>query len=542
MAPIFSLAIVDTRSAGYSKTFVDFKANNSTHPLEIKRTYNSRSIYNGLFGFGWCSNIETQLRVLPDETIKVVECGGGMEVLYHPKGKIPDTNLYIDLILAELKKRKINMSEQSLNQLRKDLSTSKNLRSNFLNTLNIRGTASKGLKYYAKGRSKEYIVVTSNGYIRKLPNGFREVFNQEGRLVESSYNKNKIQLSWNDDKIQIIDDRGNRLILYLNPNGKVNQIRYNKSLIASYSYSGDNLEAAVNILKKERHEHKYDSLNNLTKTTYPDGKTEELNYNVKKDWVIGFKDKRGCKESYLYGVNSKNPDHYFSTVKKICGRKIVNKSKYEFWHRSQPGGGKYLHRARVKINGRIQTDVIYHSVFGTPVSFYKNGVRTRREYYANGFLKQKDNIYQNIQYKKYNTKCFKPELVKIAYKNPNAENKITKKESINFQFNSNCQLRLAKKSNDEWIRVSHDTQGRIIAMEDQSRKKIKLAWNKKNNKPSKITREGVGSIDIVYNESGNSVVQLKGLDTDPTVVSQVTSVFSSFLSALSPVAEEMVIL
>ena len=544
--PIFSLAIVDTRSAGYSKTFVDFKANNSTHPLEIKRTYNSRSIYNGLYGFGWCSNIETQLRVLPDETIKVVECGGGMEILYHPKGKIPDTNLYVNRILAELKKRKIKMSEKNLNQLKKDLLTSKNLRANFLNTLNIRGTASKGLKYYAKGRSKEYIVVASSGYIRKLPNGFREVFNKEGRLVESSYNTNKVQLSWENNKIQIIDDRGNRLFLFLNPKGKVKQVRYNKSLIANYSYSGDNLAKSVNSSKKETHKHKYDSLNNLTKTTYPDGTTEELTYNIKKDWVVGFKDKRGCKESYLYGVNSKNSDHYFSTVEKICGRKIVNKSRYEFWHKNHqsPEGGKYLHRARAKINGRIQTDVTYHPIFGTPVSFFKNGVRTKREYYANGFLKQKDNIYQNIKYKKYDKKCFKPELVEIAYKNPNIQNKnkITKKETINFQFNSNCKLRLAKKSNDEWIRISHDKQGRIITMEDQSRKKINLAWNKKFNKPYKITREGVGSIYIVYNKDGNSVIQLKGLNKDPTVVGQVTSVFSSFLSALGPVAGEMVIL
>ena len=189
--------------------------------------------------------------------------------------------------------------------------------------------------------------------------------------------------------------------------------------------------------------------------------------------MIGFKDRRNCNEKYNYGVNKKNSDHYFSTVEKICGRKIVNKSKYEFWHKTNRGGGKYLYRARARINGRIKTDVTYHPVFGTPVSFFKNGVRTKRQYYANGFLKMKDNPYQTVRYSKYNQKCRKPELVTIDYKNPNSRSKkkISRKENINFQFDNKCQLLMAKKSADEWIKIGHDAQGRMISMEDQSRKK-----------------------------------------------------------------------
>jgi len=539
--PILSLAIVDTRSAGYSKTFLDFKAPGSSPLMEIKRTYNSRSIYNGLFGFGWCSPIETQLSVLPDETIKVVECGGGMEILYHPKGKVPDIDFYVERILDELKKRKVKMQPKKLAQLKKDLLTSKNLRANFIDTLSIRGTASQGLKYYAKGRSKEYIVVTGNGYLRRLPNGFRELFNKEGRLSQSKSPHSNIEISWNGKNIQVMDERGNRLSYSLNKDGKIKQARYNKKTVGSYSHERDNLKKAVNSFK-ETYRYNYDSLNNLVKTIYPDGKTEELAYNVKKDWVVGFKDRRACRESYSYGVNARNSDHYFSTVKKICGKRIVNQSKYEFWHATKPGGGKYLKRARSRINGRIDTDVSYHPVFGTPTSLFKNGVSTKREYYGNGFLKRKDNILQTANYKKYNQKCLKPELVEVAYKEGGGSSRIVRRENINFKFDSKCQLLLARKSADEWIRIAHNKQGQIVSMEDQSRKKIKLAWNQKLNKPSVLTREGVGSIKIVYSKDGSSILKLQGLNKDPTVVTQVTSVFSSFLSALGPVAEEMVVL
>jgi len=100
-----SFGIVDVRSAGYSKTFVDFKSQARGFNLKIERTYNSRSLFNGLFGFGWCSNIETQLEVLPDNSLKVTECGGGMEVFYYPKNKQANVDLQVQLILKEIKKR-----------------------------------------------------------------------------------------------------------------------------------------------------------------------------------------------------------------------------------------------------------------------------------------------------------------------------------------------------------------------------------------------------------------------------------------------------
>lgn len=541
--PFTVLGVVDTRSAGYSKTFLDFKSEGPGYSLEVRRTYNSRSLYNGLFGFGWCSNLETRLSVLPDNSVKVVECGGGMEVFYYPKGKAPDVDFYVSSILDKLKQRKVKMSSKAFAKLKSDLLKSQNLRAHFLEALDMKGQAEKGLKYYAQGRVKEYIVVTSQGYTRHLPNGVQESFDKKGRMVRSSDRQGRIEIDWKPTRIQIMDERGRRLTFILNKkNGKIKSVQLGKKTVARYKHRGEDLLQAVNNWG-ETYEHRYDNLHNLTKNIYPDKKTEELTYNVKKDWVIGFKDRRGCMESYGYGVNKKNPDHYFAKVQKKCGRKIVNKSRYEFWHKAGEKGGKYLHRARAKVNGRLTTDVVYHPRFGTPVSFLKNGVRTRRKYYRNGFLKEKDNDYQNVRYSKYNQKCRKPELITVGYKAPSSDSKkkYTRTETINFQFDSKCQLFQAKKSNDEWIKVRHDSKGRIISMEDQSRKKVTLAWHKSLNKPEVITRSGVGSLKIVYNKDGD-VINVKGLKAGPTVITQVTSVFNSFLNTLAPVAEEMAIL
>ena len=539
--PLIAFGIVDTRSAGYSKTFVDFEED----LLKIERTYNSRSLHNGLFGFGWCSNLETKLTELPDNSIKLVECGGGREILYHPKGKVPDVKLYVRQILSKLKQRKIKMSPKALKKLERDLLQSPNLRSHFLSALDIKGQAKAGLKYFAQGRGNEYIFVTSTGgFVRKLPNGLREVFNKQGRLVESSSREGKIEIKWKARKVEIMDQRGRRLTFHLDKSGgKIKRAVFGKKTVAIFSHKGEDLVKIDNRFTGEVYSHEYDNLHNLTKNIYPDKTTEVLTYNEKKDWVIGFKDRKNCQETYTYGMNKENSNHYFSTIEKKCGRRVVHTSKYEFWHKNKPGGGKYLYRASSRVKGRLKTDVIYHPVFGTPVSFFKDGLRTKRSYYANGFLKEKDNKYQNVKYSKYNQKCRKPERIRIGYRNPFAKSKrkFVRQEQVTFQFNQKCQLMQAKKSEDEWIKVRHDSRGRLVYMEDQSRKKITLKWHKTLDKPEIITRKGLGSIRLVYDAQG-AIKDIKGLQNDPSTITQVASVFNSFLKTLSPVSGEMVIL
>ncbi len=538
-----SFGIVDIRSAGYSKTFIDFKTENSGFNFKVERTYNSRSLFNGLFGFGWCSNFETQLEVLPDNSLKIAECGGGLEVFYYPKNKKANVSIQVDLILKEIKKSKTVKNPKSVRQLKKDLIQSQTLRADFLKALNIKGKVTKGVVYYANGKTSEFITVQSGTYRRHLPNGVSEVFNSKGQMIKSfDQFGNVIDVSWQPKAVRVIDGLGRQLKLNLDSRTKkVKSITFGKKQVASYEHKNENL-MVINNSYKERFAHNYDGFHNLTKTVYPDKTEESLVYNVDKDWVIQFTNRKKCKENYTYAKNPKNLNHYFSTVEKKCGRKIVNKSKYEFWNKTLPNGSKYLHRARARVNGRLKTDVVYHPKFGSPVSLLRNGVRTNRFYYGNGFLKRKEDPYRIIEYKNYRKKCGKPELVNLAYKNPNTK-KIVRKESIKFTFTNKCQLSLAVKSKNEWLKVKHDSRGRLSYMEDQSHKSITLKWHKNFNKPEFITRSGVGSIQIVYDSTGNNILDLKsGKNSGPTIITQVSSVFNSFLQTLSPVAEEMVIL
>ena len=545
-------ALVDTRSAGYTQVREHFKAPGPGFELKIEAAYNSRSLYNGILGYGWCSNLETRLDALPGNVIRGVECGGGMEILYHTKGQakaLAPARQTESIIQETLKRRK--MSQKTIASLRADLMKSQTLRSDFLTALGLKAKVVQGMKYYANGRVNEYVESKSGKFVRHLPNGVSEVFASDGSLAKI-YDKFGafIDIKRSRKKIEVTDNKGRRLVLLLDPiTGKVKEARFKGQTVAKYQQDSREdlrmvelfpLQSGKKRPRKRTFKYRYDSLHNLLSTEYPDGTAEQLTYDAKRDWVTSFKDRKGCRESYKWRKNAHNPNHYSSEVKKICGGKVVTNGKYEFWNKKRPkrGGEMYLHRARSKINGRI-TDVFYHPDFGTPVSFLKNGVRTKRAYYANGFLKMKSNPYREVTYKNYIKKCRKPNLVRVKTKDPSQNGKVVKVENVRLEFRDNCYLSRVVKSRDEWIRVTPDDKGRLIGMEDQSRKKVKIAWNDRLNKPEIITRPGVGSIKLIYRRG--VVVNVVG-KSGPTVVAQVSSVFNSFLSSLAPVAEEMALL
>ena len=76
-----SYALVDMNNAGYSNTFLDLDVPGTGYQLRVMRAYKSRTIFNGMFGFGWCSEFETRLSITGLGLPKINECGDGQQVL-----------------------------------------------------------------------------------------------------------------------------------------------------------------------------------------------------------------------------------------------------------------------------------------------------------------------------------------------------------------------------------------------------------------------------------------------------------------------------
>ena len=403
-----ALALVDTKNGNYTKTYVDFSSDGFT----LERAYNSRSIYRGSFGYGWCSNLETRVEVLPDNSLKVIECGGGLEVAY---GR-PNRQKMIQQIMIRVRKKK-GLSKKYVNKLAMDLEKSSSLQSELMRAFGLRGKARAGQRYQAIGRSGETMLFTGSEYRRSFLDGRKQVFSKQGHLVMESNPKS----GW----MKIVR-RGPTIQKVLTNKGLSWQFRKNRKKTPGFSIAGqsekvtyviikDNLEQVIRkpagSKKKTQYQHIYDGYHNMTKTRYSDQSYESLVYNEDKDWVTGFKDRRGCRESYIYVTNPRNKDHYWTDVKKICGNQVTNMSRYEFWNRNKPkGGGKYLYRARQAVNGQVE-DMTFDAKTGSPTSVTRNRVTTKYTYDdKTGLLvaRMEPNRQMFFPITGYHKKCRKP--------------------------------------------------------------------------------------------------------------------------------------
>lgn len=537
-----AFALVDMKNANYAETWTDLVVPGSGYELRVQRTYNSRSLFNGMFGFGWCSDFESKLEITAESNLMLTECGGGLEITFTPKmagnGKVDDT---IKTIMSEVKKRNADLSKKYFEDLEKELKDNNFLRDEFSRQLKLKGKIAPGATFYANGRDVENILIKNNEFIRTMPDGTYQKFNMDGRLTFLfDRNGNYLKLDWKSDQLTSVTDNNGRKLnfKYGGPSKKVQEISGPNGLVAKYKFSGEDLKEATNAWKAT-FKHDYDDLHNMTKIDFPDKTTKTLVYNKDKDWVTAFKDRRGCTETYSYDVDKEDPkNHYWSTVVKKCGNEVTNKSTYEFFHRMRKDGvAKFLYRVRSDVNDNV-TDITYHEVFGKPITVTRNKDTVIYSYFDNGLVKsRKDKLKQmNFEYKNACQKVSGVETYIFDPQKPDAK-KPAKTITTNFVYeDKKCNLSTAQNSEGQSVKIQYDARGRIALIEDQSKKIVKIKYEERFGKPAVVTRPGLGTITVSYKADG----QIDKVDSKegPNVAVQVASIFNNLLDIIAPATSE----
>ena len=567
LQPLFAWAIVDMRNANFSDTWTDMIVPNSGYELKIKRTYNSRTLFNGMFGFGWCSDLESTLVVTSDGHLSLTECGGGLEFIFKSKNSSESqTREVIQKIISKMKKEKKNLKDSYYRSLQRRLETDNGQREKLARQFGIKGTIGSKKRFYADGRRDEMIRVEKSFYVRTLPNDTYEKYDIRTGKLKYIYDKtgNYIKINHRNKKIvSVVDNNGNKLSFsYPRDSRLVSLITGPNKLSATYKHKGEDLVFVENAWGN-KYTYKYDDLHNLIAIIFPDKTRKLISYNKDKDWVIGFTDRKGCKETYKYELNKKNPiDHYTSYVEKKCKKQITNTSSYEFLYKKNKDGTRYLARTRFENNGNI-TETIYHKVYGKPILSIKNDIKSKFHYYNvnhkfAGMLKQKIDLFQTTNFS-YTDKCRKVSQVTSHYyqltppadlqksvkgsKKPQRgklKKKFVRTIKTRFYYNKiKCNLVSAKNSLGQTIHLSYDQKGRIKTIQDQAKKLVHIKYNERLGKPREISRPELGSIQIYYKSDG-SIEKIKSKH-GPTVISQTTSVFQNLLEVIAPAASELVI-
>jgi hypothetical protein len=265
-------------------------------------TYNSRSLFAGILGFGWCTVLEKQL------------------VLDRVNPVLRDCNLDMD-VQFESPQKKLTARSGNL-----------------------------------------ALTPTQQGYIVTSPSHAKYIFNLQGRLIEIhesldirlklSYEKNGklAQIhNLNDHKIwQATWTKDNRLAtLSCSPQNRI-----------VFKYKDDDLIALTdeNADVKTETLYQYDSFHNLL-TIRNNGEVERiLTYDNDHDRVLSQVDTSHCLEVYQYF--SETDLHFSSRVERHCGKLKPLTTTFEFWERELPQAYHILEKMRVS-SGRSQRDYVF---------------------------------------------------------------------------------------------------------------------------------------------------------------------------------------
>jgi Outer membrane receptor for Fe3+-dicitrate len=531
-------ALVDMKSANYTNTWIDMDVPGTGYDLKVIRTYNSRTLFNGMFGFGWCSDFETSMEILPEGNIKVTECGAGAEVTYSPREVVKkEIDGTINQIITKMKaEKKVGVTDAYLAKLRADLVEDDAARSDFAKKYGVSVPVKEGTKFFANGREVENFVFNKTHYTRTLADGSAQRFDLQGRLTHMyDKNGNFLKFDYDKDVIAKIEDNNNRKLMFkYYPNKKIKSVSGPNGLFADYKFSNlDDLSAVRNAWMKT-YTYQYDELHNLTKATWPDKSFVAVKYDTSKDWVIGFTDRDKCTESYKYEFSQNAPkEHFWSTVKKVCGKETIADNKYEFWYKTRGDGQPYLQRVLTVVNGST-TDIVYHEVFGKPMSIRRNADRVAFEYYTDGLVRTKTAGNAKMAFE-YEPKIKKVSSVSTTFSDDKGKKTLTK--TTQFKYDVKGNLSFAQNSDGQKISMTYDQRGRIASITDQAKKVVKIEYEERYGKPAIVTRPGLGTINVSYKSNGeiNKVDSKEG----PSVAMQVASTFNNLLDIIAPATAEL---
>ncbi len=532
-----SFAVVDMKNANYSNTWTDMKVNGAGYDLKLERTYNSRTLFNGMFGFGWCSNFETSLDITAEGNLKVKECGAGSEVLFSAREvNRKDVEQTVEKIIAKMRADKTQpRTEEYYKKVRVELIEYDDMRSNLAGKMGIKVPIKEGTKFFANGKEVENIIYTKNYYERTLPDGTKQRFSLQGQLT-AAYDKNSNVLKLEYDKNllkEVSDNNGRRLSFKYFPNKKVKEVVGPNGLKTEYKFANiDDLSFSKDALGLTN-TYDYDDLHNLTKVTFHDKTTIQIKYNQKEDWVIGFTDRDKCVESYTYEVAPKDAGHFWSTAKKVCGKETTADNRYEFWHRQTPNGDYALQRVLTK-EGENTIDITYHETFGRPISIRRNTERISYDYFPNGLVKLKASALAKMLFEYENE--FK-KVSKVILQAFNEKGKMLGTKTTQFQYDKKANLTFASNSDGQKINITYDNHGRMATITDQAKKVVKIEYEERHGKPALVTRPGLGTIKVSYKPTGE-ISEVKSPE-GPTVATQVASTFNNLLDIIAPATAEL---
>jgi YD repeat-containing protein len=541
---LFSLATVTPvaaddvylRSGWFNASHYDMMMPLWLDDMTIARTYNSSS-YKGIFGTGWETRLETNLEVEDNGSIVVHEYGGGAYNEFSPTNKSARTE---GSIAAEL----VNVAgESGFFGSNAELNSYKTwLQENhakewvrFRDLGLVVPQQSHAGETFSSGRFGENQVITRvpEGYQRVTEGGEKfEAFDLSGRLQRVwDVNRNFIALSYANGRLaEMSDNFGNRFAFSFTKLGFVEKIAASGGRTARFEYSGAYL-TKVTDATGSAYQYTYDSLHRMTGIGYPDGKWKKIAYYSTKtddtisDYIVKqIDDRDGSSTAYVY----KKPDT----------------GHYNVELTTTDAAGKVTH-LEDRFVLRPGTGVADVSAVWDLDSVLTDGKTTKQNVYTSGKLTAITTPSGTTAYGYDN--FGRPVTAKSAawtitwvYDEATGHVSAAKREGANaeswqFAYDNRGNLAHATDSGGDDVTLSYDDHGRRIAAADNGQT-LRFTYDPLFE-PVKISLDGAGSAEIVYNEIGE-IKRVSG-SAGGAVDAKLNGLVKAIQSAIVPTSEDL---
>jgi YD repeat-containing protein len=505
---------------------------------KIERVYNSKTPYNGVFGWGWGNEYEVFLTVSADGSVVVSEYGGGAQNRFSPANfNASELDQAVTKIVEVARASGAIGSADQLANYKAKLKSDAVYRNDEWQKYRAQGKLqprqlAAGTKLSSNRFAYQTIQVTSTGYVRTFDSGKVESFDQSGRLVKvQDKNGGFIQFTYNKSGQleKLVDNQNRKMFFTFNNRSKVVKIQGENNKIAEYKYN--NQDELVWSKDTEGNVYTYgyssDKRHNLVQIGYADKTKLKVAYfgRDKFENVKSVTDRDGTITEYSYDKvgGNKNSLKVGVNVKSSEGR-TISASSYEYTFKYKASGEEWTYRMLSNLDG-TKTDTLYNECCGLPIMIKRGNEETAFAYDTLGRVTKKTtpNEVTELQYDKKVGKVSK--VVKHQKGSKRAPQWST------FTYDNRGNLTLAKNSDKMGVSLFYDSAGRIRSMLDQNKRRIDFKYNE-NSKPVEIVDPALGSITVSYTNSG----EVKKVDSKGgrKIALQVTSAFQNLLEIIRP--------
>ncbi len=480
---------VNVKNANFFLPNKDISFPAAGFPLEIERSYNSRSTADGPLGFGWSFNYDIYVRIGEDGMPEVVDADGFV-CKFTPQGAGP--NGANEMAAAQVVKAKKEMDERAgtgrdpsyYATLQTRLASDARLIEQMRKELQIKTLDLPEGTYVSTTRGVQQLVVKKDGYTRTFTTGITHQFYKSGKLrqmIDSAGNSLFMTYSkgGSGDLTAVSHSSGAKLEFQTGKFGKITVARDPSGKAVYYQYNDQGDLIAVKDVGGKITRYEYDQWHNMTKIVFPNGDTILNRYNPEKDWILGQKGPGDSVTSYEYGTDLADETHYWTIVDENGV-----KTRYDYYDRQN--------RVITTDAQGQKTDRTFSECCGKPLKVIEpDGRQVNYEYDKRGNATRIwDNRGQNVRYE-YHPKWSKVSKV------------ILPSTTLVYEYDAQGNLAAGTDAGvGAKVLLQYTPDGRVKVVHDGKGKQFNFKYNAAG-KPEQIMQSGVnGAVVIEYGADG----------------------------------------